>query len=116
MHITPDMMEGAYRLLLTTLPFRRWRLPDPDDMAFRVSKHQDRHAHFRNHRGIKEICISQVHAKGVEKLVRDIAHELIHMRLDDVGDSRVNHGPKFRRLAIVVCQRHKWELERFISE
>jgi hypothetical protein len=115
MLLTPDMMEAAYRLLLTTLPFRTWKLPDPDDLGFRVSRHHDRHAHYRNHRGVKEICVSQVHAVGLEKLVQDIAHEMVHLRLDEVGDSRVNHGPKFRRLAIVVCRRHKWELEGFIN-
>jgi hypothetical protein len=113
--ITPDMLEATYELLRVTLPFRRWKLPHPDDLGFRVSGARDRHAHYRNHKGVKEICVSQFHAKGLEKLQQDVAHEMVHLRLDEVGDSRVNHGPKFVRLAKIVCWRHKWDLQAFIS-
>lgn len=114
MHLTPDILEANYRLLCLTLPFRRWKLPHPDELGFRVSKHADRHAHYKNQHGVKEVCVSQVHAKGLDKLTQDMAHEMVHLRLDEVGDSRVNHGPKFVRLATLVCRRHKWDLQTFI--
>lgn len=115
MHLTPEILEANYRLLCVTLPFRRWKLPHPDDLVFRVSAHQDRHAHFRNHNKVREIVISQVHAAGLEKLTQDMAHELVHLRLDDTGNSRVNHGPKFVKLARIVCRRHGWPLDPFIN-
>lgn len=115
MHITPETMEAVYRLLCTTLPFRRWNLPHPDELGFRVSAHRDRHAHYRNEKGVKEICVSQVHAEGLDKLTQDVGHEMVHLRLDEVGDSRVHHGPKFQRLAAIVCRRHGWDLQSFIA-
>lgn len=115
LNITPEILEATYELLRVTLPFRRWHLPHPDELGFRVSQHRDRHAHYRNHNGVKEICVSQFHAVGLEKLMQDVAHEMVHLRLDETGDARVNHGPKFQKLALIVCQRHKWELESFIN-
>jgi len=114
MFITPDMIEKAYELLRVSLPFRRWKLPHPDELAFRVSQHRDRHAHYLNANGVKEICVSQFHAKDLGKLTQDVAHEMVHLRLDDTGDSRVIHGPKFQRLAIIVCRRQHWDLQAFI--
>ena len=115
MHVTPEMLERTYSLLCVTLPFRRWKMPHPDELGFRVSAHRDRHAHYRNHNGVKEICVSQVHVKDLDKLTRDVGHEMVHLRLDETGNSRVNHGPKFIRLATIVCRRNKWDLQEFIS-
>lgn len=113
MHLTPDTLEASYRLLLTTLPFRRWRLPHPDELGFRITMHRDRHAHYRNEKGVREIVVSQVYATNLEKLARDVAHEMVHLRLDETGDARVNHGPKFQHLAKLVCDRHGWNLATF---
>lgn len=117
MHITPEMMVQTYELLRVTLPFRRWKLPHPDDITFRVSAHRDRHAHYSTDtaKGTKEICVSQFFAKDLDKLTQDIAHEIVHLRLDEVGDYRVKHGPKYQCLAAIVCRRLHWDLHSFIN-
>lgn len=115
MHITPDMMEAAYRLLLTTLPFRRWSLPDPDNIDFIVSMHRDRHAHCRPYKhqpGRYEIAVSAYKVKTIALLIECIAHEIVHVEQDKRG-MRDNHGKGFKRLALTVCRRHNWDIEAF---
>lgn len=115
MHITPDTMESAYRLLLTTLPFRRWRLPSPDDIEFVVTMHRDRHAHHRAYSspaGQHEVAVSAHKVKSVWLLVECMAHEMVHIRQDQLG-MRDCHGAGFKRLAALVCRRHGFDLAKF---
>lgn len=116
MHISPDMVEQAYELLRSTLPFRRWKLPHPDELIFRVTGHRDRHAHFQSWKVAgerqREIIVSQHHAKDLHKLVQDVAHEMVHLRQDMLG-RRDSHGPFYQRHAALVCRRHGWDLATF---
>lgn len=114
MHVTPETMEAAYRLLLTTLPFRRWNLPHPDRICFRVLVTRERFGHWIAYTGspyVGEIAVS-TKVKTAALLVEVIAHEMVHMRQDDLG-LRDHHGAGFKRLAALVCRRHGWDLEKF---
>lgn len=118
MHITPDMVEQAYELLRTTLPFRRWKLPHPDALTFRVSGHVDRYGHYDNHDRkpgkFDEILISAKLVTDLDMLIRVVAHEMVHQRLNLL---RVRgwhqHGPSFQRVADLVCKRHKFDRAAF---
>lgn len=116
LHITPDMVEAAYELLRTTLPFRRWKLPHPDQLTFRVTMHRDRHAHFRawvaKGETVREIVVSQHCATDLHKLLQDIAHEVIHLRQHMMGWSD-NHGATYKRMAALVCRRHQFDPAEF---
>lgn len=115
MHLTPDTLEASYRLLMTTLPFRRWKLPHPDDVEFVVSMHRDRHAHHRAYTvpaGQHEIAVSAHKVKNLGLLNECMAHEMVHMRQDQLG-FRDQHGSGFQRLAQLVCRRHGWNLATF---
>lgn len=37
LHLTLEMLEGAYEYLRTTPPFRRWKLPPGADIEFHVT-------------------------------------------------------------------------------
>ena len=115
MHVTPDLMESSYRLLLNTLPFRRWRMPDPDKIEFRVSMHRDRHAHHRAYKddsGRHEIAVSACKVKTISMLNECMAHEMVHIRQDQLS-MRDNHGAGFKRLAALVCKRNGFDLTTF---
>lgn len=112
--ITPDMMEASYRRLMISLPFRRWRLPHPDDIEFRVTKHRDRHAHHRAYvdGSGHEIAVSAHKVKTLQLLDECMAHEMVHIRQDQEG-MRDNHGAGFKRLAKLVCARTGFDLATF---
>lgn len=116
LHMTPDMLEASYRLLLTSLPFRRWRLPHPDRIEFCVTPHKDRIAHHRAYcapqLGDHEIGISAHHVRDLHALNQAMAHEMVHIRQDQLG-MRDQHGAGFTRLAALVCRRHGFDLAKF---
>lgn len=112
--MTPETLESCYRLLLTTLPFRRWNLPHPDRVNFAVSLHRDRLAHHRAYKdgSAHDITVSAHGVKDLDLLTRCMAHEMVHMRQDKLG-MRDTHGRGFQSLAKVVCRRHGWDLAKF---
>lgn len=113
-NLTPDMLEYAYRLLCTTLPFRRWDMPHPDKVEFNVSGARDRFAHHRAYTDGErhEIAVSAAKVKTPELLVQCMAHEMVHIRQDQLK-MRDQHGRGFRSLAKLVCLRHGWDLDKF---
>lgn len=114
MHITPDTMEASYELLRSTLPFRRWRLPHPDKLCFRVLVTRERFGHFIAYTGseyVGEIAVS-TKVKTLHMLNEVIAHEMVHLR-QEMLQYRDNHGKSFQRMAKLVCDRHGWNLATF---
>lgn len=114
MHITPDSMEASYELLRTTLPFRRWNLPHPDKLDFRVLVTRERYGHFRAYTNsdlVGEIAVS-TKVKTLHMLNEVMGHEMVHIRQEALV-YRDFHGKHFQRLAKLVCQRHGWNLASF---
>lgn len=114
MHITPELMESSYLLLCKALPFRNWRMPHPDNVEFVVSMHRDRHAHHRAYTdGVThEIAVSAAKVKTLALLNECMAHEMVHIRQDQLG-MRDKHGAGFKRLAKLVCRRNGFDLSAF---
>jgi hypothetical protein len=111
--LTPQMLVGAYEYLRESPPFRQWRLPDSDQVSFRILGVKDRFGHFRGrHRrardadGFSEIAISAHLVDSTELLMATMAHEMIHLYQDETGAARGHHNPQFRRLAKRVCAAH----------
>jgi hypothetical protein len=120
LHLTPDLLEGAYEYLRLSPPFREWRLPDGDHVIFRVLAARDRFGHFRGrHRrgrgadGFSEIAISAREVKTTQMLIATMAHEMIHLYQDENGTARGHHNPQFLRLAARVCAIHGFDPEEF---
>lgn len=114
MHVTPEAIEASYRLLCTTLPFRRWKMPHPDKLAFRVMTTRERLGHFVAYVGydeIGEIAVS-TKVKTLHLLNEVVAHEMVHEYQERLGH-KDGHGRHFKRLAGVVCRRHGWDLVKF---
>jgi hypothetical protein len=120
LHLTPDLLEGAYEYLRSSPPFRDWRLPDPDHVVFRVLGARDRFGHFRgwHRRGngadmFSEIAVSAQKVRTTQMLIATMAHEMIHLYQDENGTARGHHNPQFRRLAARVCKAHGFDLQEF---
>lgn len=115
LHLTPEILEASYELLRATPPFRRWGLPDPDDVEFHVIGHPrtaGRHwvCAGKHHVQASHSCISQL-----DGLVRIMAHEMIHIRETMLPGARndVEHGRVFQRLADQVCRYHGFDRRAF---
>lgn len=110
MHITPDIVEGVYNLLLTTPPFNRWKLPDADDVVFIVIRDPNRSGdhYFKN--GRHHIGISFRSHTTLQTLIMTVAHEMCHMK---DHPAKAAHGASFRRLADRVCKAHGFDRGQF---
>ena len=109
LHITPEMMEATYELLKLTPPFKRWKLPDADDIVFGVFNTTTHSAEYYLRRGDDRhvIRINGNWCGSLPRLIVNMAHEMIHLRLriacaGDYGQ----HGKEFKRLAAQVCRHH----------
>lgn len=114
----PDELAAAYDYIRVTPPFKRWKLPESDALAFRVSRHNDRFGHFDDHDGKKPfptIAISTVHTKSYRDLVAVLCHEIIHVKLKMDGYRGWDrHGYEFKRLSRQVCRIHDFDFATFI--
>jgi hypothetical protein len=121
MYLTPAIVEEMYNLLRACPPFRSWRLPPSDEVAFHITLSKktfgkcvydwdDKHTRpprFEFHASAR--CIRQLGT-----LTRFMAHEMIHMReyLTGVRDD-VKHGASFQRMADQVCRLHGFDRGEF---
>jgi len=109
------MIEAAYDLLRTTPPIKRWRLPEADDVVFRVVR-DDFCGSFRyDEKGVPTMSISAKRVGKLQTLIEVVAHEMVHMKEDSEGLSRadVQHSARFKRLAAQVCRHHGFDEKTF---
>ena len=113
--LTPDVLRAAYAFLNETDPFRRWNLPDPEEVAFRVAK--DRGAiGWHTFDGLKHTVFVSANLVGhTESLVRLMAHEMIHVHEQHSGACKrgVEHSKAFNRWAAQVCRIHGFDPKQF---
>ncbi len=114
LHLTPNILRGAYDFVRTTQPFHRWKLPPGEEVEFRVvAKPDQRGWHTRSltassHHviGISRACIGRT-----DSLIMVMAHEMVHVRQSARGTETSNtvHNAEFRRLARIVCGHHGFD-------
>lgn len=118
--LTPEMAEANYEYLRTSRPFRRMKLPDPDDLAFIITPHVDRYGHFKakepGKRRFHEIAISDQEVTSSALLTEVMAHEMIHLfqEINGTDSRRVQHNAEFRRIARTVCRIHAFDPTTFL--
>lgn len=113
LHLTPEILEGAYELLRMTPPFKRWKLPHADDLEFTVLVTTERCGHFREaQNGIHEIGVSNSRVHTLDELFQVLAHEMAHLRQCQLGH-RDTHGKNFKELADRICTAHSFNPKTF---
>lgn len=106
MHLTPEILEAEYNFLRVCPPFRRWRMPDSDEVCFRIIRsHQ---CSGRYHLNAKHGHVIEINALWVAtpgKLQKTMAHEMIHLHLQiDCPTDQAHHGYRFEAKAKQVCR------------
>jgi hypothetical protein len=117
--LTPRVLQAAYDYLCETDPFRRWNLPDSEDVVFKVNKNPKVFGfYYLDHGGkhtIEASCKSIAHTETLMKLM---SHEMIHLHLQITGwetkstDPNV-HNAAFRKFAAQACKHHGWDIKAF---
>jgi hypothetical protein len=113
MNLTPDMLVQAYDYLLSTPPFKRWKLPPSFEVEFHVKYFKDRRGQCLKLPGPRwAISINPEFVGHTVNLMRVMAHELIHIRCDQLG-IKSHHGEQFHRYAAQVCRHHGFDPKEF---
>lgn len=112
MHLTPEILVANYSLLRVCEPFRRWRLPDPDDIAFRVTRSNHESAAFHVEAEGLQIDVSDRLHGTLPQLLVSMAHEMVHLRQHLLGRAPT-HGQEFQHLARQVCRHHGFDIKAF---
>jgi hypothetical protein len=101
-------LSHVYDYLCELPPFDRWSLPPSDEIKFRITKSKKKFAQYWIEGGIHHIDVSAKLVGSHIVILSTIAHELIHLHLEEV-DACDEHGPNFQVLADVVCQVHGFD-------
>lgn len=118
LRLTHENLPAAYEYLRACEPFRRWKLPEADEIGFKVTRHKDRYGHL--HGDIRspnaDIAISERCVGSTAKLLQIMAHEMIHLKqhVEKTETSNTQHNAEFRRLAKAVCREHMFDFKDFV--
>ena len=112
LRLTPDMLAAGYDFLRMTEPFRRWKLPDSEELGFHVVRKAGLSADFGVEDAIPFIRVSEACNGHTSTLLASLAYEMIHLRQHLTGDREL-HGPRFRRMAARVCAAHGFDPKIF---
>lgn len=114
MHLTPEILAGAYEYLRTTPPFRRWKLPHADEVRFRVSATISPRAFYLYDRAKDpphEIVLSAKRHGTTHSIMETMAHEMLHLHQELRGTAHHNnqHNAEFHHLNKRLCAYHGWD-------
>jgi hypothetical protein len=112
MQLTPSKLAAVYDCLRAFPPFRGWKLPESDEVAFGISLSPDTYGTYDLCRGQPRIEISVLMVSDFQSLVETMAHEMIHLHQCRAGRA-VDHDAEWQRLATRVCREFGWKREGF---
>jgi hypothetical protein len=113
--LDPDMLEATYNFLKCTPPFKRFKLPDSDDVIFTVGFKHNVLGEYRWFDHQHTITISGRCIGYTDGLIETMAHEMIHLYLEHTNQESYNnaHSMLFRKIAKQVCRYHGFDPKRF---
>lgn len=116
--LTPETMAASYDYLATTPPFREWSLPDSDEVKFKVGRSVRDYGSYRWDGKQHTVTMSANMTGHTMTLLRYMAHEMIHLHLEETGmESRTGgqdtHNVWFRKFAKEVCRVHGFDPKAF---
>lgn len=112
--LTEEMLCAAYDFLCTTPPFKRWNLPDGEDIKFNISRSLRNFGHYEHVGPDHVISLSANGVGHTTTLMRIMAHEMIHLHEELTGMARpAQHTRMFWKLAARVCHFHGFDLKSF---
>lgn len=113
--LTPDALEGAYNFWRELKPFKGKKMPEADDLEFRVTRHNDRYSHFEYNCGaFPNLSVSEKRVRSLDDLMGAMAHEAIHIYQWKNGSAgRSQHNQEFWRMARQICRIYNFEIKEF---
>jgi hypothetical protein len=116
--ITKEVLAAAYDYLASTEPFNGWSLPDSDEVSFSVVRSTKEFGHYKWDGKRHTISISSRSVGHTMTLLNVMAHEMIHLNLEESGmeskDGDANtHNRAFRVLAAQACKVHGFDPKAF---
>lgn len=116
--LTPETLAAAYDYLKSTPPFSKWNLPESDEVLFKVTRVRGWFGRYRWNGKKHTIEVSSASIGQTQTLLRYMAHEMVHLHLEDIGmESRTGgpntHNAAFRVLAAHVCKVHGFDPKAF---
>lgn len=113
--LTPDVLRANYDFLNATEPFRRWNLPDGEDVDFRVTRSPENAGRHWVEDGRHVIEVSSRLIGYTQSLCCVMAHEMIHVheRHTRGASSCGEHGAAFKKWAEMVCRHHGFDPKSF---
>ncbi len=109
--LTPSVLIHAYEFLRATRPFVGWKLPEADDIVFKVARF-DYYGEFDP--SGPTISISEKCNGHTGTLLASMAHEMIHLYHSRKNvEKNVLHGREFKREAAKVCRYHGFDPKAF---
>ena len=116
--LTPETLAAAYDYLKATPPFNKWNLPESEDIKFKVGKGRRDYGSYRWDGKQHTVTISSNMVGHTATLLRYLAHEMIHIQLEETDmESRTGgqdtHNAAFRVLAAQACKVHGFDPKAF---
>lgn len=117
--LTKEILRAAYDYLASTPPFKRWNLPEGEDVDFKLihvkgSLAPLRWAWYAKVNGKHTIAISAARTGYTQSLMVLLAHEMIHLHEQQSGMATANqHTKVFWKLAARVCKIHGFDPKSF---
>jgi SprT-like family len=91
---------------------REIKAPGDGIIIFQGMQDPKMFADYGRENDVPVIRVSEAKNGHTETLLATLSHEMLHLRLDLIGD-RSNHGVRFRRMAAQVCRAHGFDLKAF---
>lgn len=113
--LTSEMLATAYEYLRSTPPFVAWNLPDADDVRFKVARTPKLRGWYVIEGDRHLIAISTGCVGYSLTLLMTMAHEMIHLFLNESGMDRTGgeHSAAFHKLGRQVCAVHGFDPKLF---
>lgn len=116
--LTSEMMVAAYEYLRITPPFDKWNMPEAEDVLFKVARTRHKQGWYQWDGKRHTITGSQGKVGYTLTLIVLMAHEMIHLHLEETGmESRARsndtHNAAFRKFAAQVCKVHGFDPKAF---
>lgn len=113
--VSIEILEATYELLRATDPFKRWKLPQADEISFSIIRNKSSRGEFYiNKKSEPTICVNDKYHHTLDELLRTVAHEMCHLVDYRSGvRSDVHHGWTFNQMADRVCKFHSFDRGAF---
>jgi hypothetical protein len=112
LHLTPEMLVACYEFLRTTPPFDKWKLPDSDEIEFRVVHTKEFMGLWERLAGKHVISMSNARMSHTHTLLDTMAHEMVHIRQEQ-RKCKDAHGRSFRKMRGAICKHHGFDPKAF---